>query len=259
MNIVLNENIANHHGDIPILYFLHLPRTGGTTINRMLKYAFGDRAVFHADLLADHGGEAGLGAALAGENGIYHRALLVAGHFGVAHPLVSLSPRPIGIAGVLRQPLERIVSLYDYIRGTPDHPEHAVLHRLSLNEALDAVPEFAVHCRNAQLLTLFGATERDGINGALRRYPYLLGRMEALDVFAQRLLALFGLRLGGALPRFNERPALAGITPARLQPDFAAALARLEADNKAELAFFARLPPILATRPSPALVTAGAA
>jgi hypothetical protein len=83
--------------------------------------------------------------------------------------------------------------------------------------------------------------------------------MEALDVFAQRLLALFGLRLGGALPRFNERPALAGITPARLQPDFAAALARLEADNKAELAFFARLPPILATRPSPALVTAGAA
>lgn len=134
----------------------------------------------------------------------------------------------------------------------------AALRRLSLNQALDAVPAFARHCRNAQLLTLFNVTERDGINGALRRYPYLLGRMEALDVFAQRLLALFGLRLGGALPRFNERPALAGVIPARFQPDFAAALARLETDNQAELAFFARLPPILATRPSPAQMAAGA-
>ena len=258
MNLVLNEQIANRQGSIPILYFLHLPRTGGTTINRMLKYTFGDRAIFHADLMADHGGEAGLSAALACENGIHHRALTVAGHFGVAHPLVALSPRPIGIAAVLRQPLERIVSLYDYMRGTPDHPEHAALRRLSLNQALDAVPSFAQHCRNAQLITLFNATERDQINGAFRRCPYLLGRMEALDLFAQRLLALFGLRLGGALPRFNERPALERMTPARFQPDYAAALARLEADNQAELAFFARLPPILATRPSPALVAAGA-
>jgi hypothetical protein len=258
MNVILNDKIATHKGELPILYFLHLPRTGGTTINRMLKYTFGDRAIFHADLLADHGGEAGLTAALACENGIHHRALTVAGHFGVAHPLVALSPRPVGIAAVLRQPLERIVSLYDYIRGTPDHPEHAALRALSLKQALDAVPAFALHCRNAQLLTLFNATERDGINGALRRYPYLLGRMEALDVFAQRLLALFGLRLGGALPRFNERPALAGVIPARFQPDFAAALTRLETDNQAELAFFARLPPILATRPSPAQMAAGA-
>ena len=258
MNVILNDKIATHKGELPILYFLHLPRTGGTTINRMWKYTFGDRAIFHADLLADHGGEAGLTAALACENGIHHRALTVAGHFGVAHPLVALSPRPIGIAAVLRQPLERIVSLYDYVRGTPDHPDHAALRRLSLNQALDAVPAFARHCRNAQLLTLFNVTERDGINGALRRYPYLLGRMEALDVFAQRLLALFGLRLGGALPRFNERPALAGVIPARFQPDFAAALTRLETDNQAELAFFARLPPILATRPSPAQMAAGA-
>ncbi|MBM3587123.1 MAG: hypothetical protein FJX33_04805 [Alphaproteobacteria bacterium] len=167
----------------------------------------GDRAIFHAYLLADHGGEAGLTVALARENEIHYCALTVAGHFGMAHPLVALSPRPISIAAVLRQPLERIVSLYDYIRGTPDHPDHAALRRLSLNQALDAVPAFARHCRDARLLTLFNATERDGINGALLRYPYLLGRMEALDVFAQRLLALFGLRLGGALPRLNERPA----------------------------------------------------
>jgi len=40
MNFVLNERIANYQGNIPILYFRHLPRTGGTTISRMLKYAF---------------------------------------------------------------------------------------------------------------------------------------------------------------------------------------------------------------------------
>jgi hypothetical protein len=258
MTVILKENFTASMLGTPILCFLHLPRTGGTTINRMLKYTFGDRAFFHADLVAEHGGEVGLATVLANDNGIYSRAMLVTGHYGVAHPLVEYAPRPVGIAAVLRQPLERIVSLYDYIRGTPDHPEHAALSLLTLNQALDAVPEFAVHCQDAQLRTLFNATDRQGITAALQRYPYLLGRMEALDVFAQRLLASFGLTLSGVLPRFNERPVLAGVAPARSQADYATALARLERQNRAELEFFARLPPIFATMPRPAMAMARA-
>ena len=249
MTVILKENFTASMLGTPILCFLHLPRTGGTTINRMLKYTFGDRAFFHADLVAEHGGEAGLATVLANDNGIYSRAMLVTGHYGVAHPLVEYAPRPVGIAAVLRQPLERIVSLYDYIRGTPDHPEHAALSLLTLNQALDAVPEFAVHCQDAQLRTLFNATDRHGITAALQRYPYLLGRMEALDVFAQRLLESFGLTLAGALPRFNERPLMAGVAPARSQQDYTAALARLERYNRAERDFYARLPPVFTSRP----------
>lgn len=250
MTAILRENLSVLLNGRPLLCFLHLPRTGGTTINRMLKYTFGDRAIFHADLLAEHGGEAGLGAALAGQpHDIYQRAILFTGHFGIAHPLVCLSPRPIAIAAVLRQPLERIVSLYDYIRGTPDHPEHAALSVLSLNQAMDAVPGFAAHCRNAQLRTLFNATDQVGITAALQRRPYLLGKADALEIFAQRLLAPFGFRLGGGLPRFNERPILTDVAPARLQPDYATALARLEAYNREELAFFAGLPASFASRP----------
>ncbi len=258
MTIVLKEDFADPISGMPILCFLHLPRTGGTTINRMLKYTFGDRAFFHADLVAEYGGEAGLAAALAKDKGMYPQAILIAGHYGVAHPLVEYAPRPVAIAAIIRQPLERIVSLYDYIRGTPDHPEHAALSALTLNQALDAVPEFAVHCQDAQLRTLFNATDRHGITAALQRHPYLLGRMEALDVFAQRLLALFGLTLAGALPLFNERPVLAGVAPARSQADYATALARLECLNRAELDFFARLPLILTTMPRPAMALARA-
>ena len=258
MTVILKENFTAPMSGMPILCFLHLPRTGGTTINRMLKYSFGDRAFFHADLVAEYGGEAGLATALANDNRIYSRAMLVTGHYGVAHPLVEQAPRPVAIAAIIRQPLERIVSLYDYIRGTPDHPEHAALSLLTLNQALDAVPEFAAHCRDSQLRTLFNATDRHGITAALQRYPYLLGRMEALDVFAQRLLESFGLTLAGALPRFNERPVLAGVAPARSQADYATALTRLEHLNQAELEFFARLPPIFATMPRPAMAQAGA-
>ena len=258
MTVILKEKFAAPMRGMPILCFLHLPRTGGTTINRMLKYTFGDRAFFHADLVAEHGGEVGLATVLANDNGIYSRAMLVTGHYGVAHPLLKFAPRPVAIAAIIRQPLERIVSLYDYIRGTPDHPEHAALSLLTLNQALDAVPEFAVHCRDAQLRTLFNATDRHGITAALQRYPYLLGRMEALDVFAQRLLESFGLTLGGALPRLNERPVLAGVAPARSQADYATALTRLEHLNQAELEFFARLPPIFATMPRPAMAQARA-
>jgi hypothetical protein len=259
VNAPLKELIAAPGPHDPILCFIHLPRTGGTTINRMLKFTFGDRAFFHADLLGAYGGEAGLAAALPTTPGLYDRMMVLAGHYGVAHPLVRHAPRPLGMAAVLRDPLERIVSLYDYIRSRPDHPEHAALSRLTLNQAMDAVPEFAVHCRDAQLRTLFNATDQPGIVAALQRYPYLVGRMDALDVFAQRLLALFGLKLGGALPRFNERVTLAGLAPARSQPDYAAALARLQSLNRAELAFFARLPPIFASRPKPILAEAGAA
>jgi hypothetical protein len=79
-----------------------------------------------------------------------------------------------------------------------------------------------------------------------------------LDVFAQRLLASFGLTLSGVLPRFNERPVLAGVAPARSQADYATALARLERQNRAELEFFARLPPIFATMPRPSMAMARA-
>ena len=65
MNALLKENIAAFGPDMPILCFLHLPRTAGSTLNRLLKYTFGDRAIFHADLLAAYGGEAGLSATLA--------------------------------------------------------------------------------------------------------------------------------------------------------------------------------------------------
>ena len=256
MTVILKEKTSALFIKEPILCFIHLPRTGGTTINRLLKYTFGDRAIFHADLLAEHGGEVGLSAALAGhQQDIYQRAMLFTGHFGIAHPLVRLSPRPIAIAAVLRQPLERIVSLYDYIRGTPDHPDNAALNVLSLNQALDAVPGFAVHCQNAQLRTLFNATDQVGITAALQRHPYLLGRMDALEGFAKRLLAPFGFTLGGDLPRFNERPSLTDVAPARFQPDYPTALARLQAYNEAELAFFARLPPIFANGRSRTLST----
>lgn len=259
MTVILRERIAASPSGTPILCFLHLPRTGGTSINRMLKYAFGNRALFHADLVADYGGEAGLAAALGRGQGLDPAALLIAGHYGVAHPLVVHARRPVCIAAVLREPLERIVSLYDYIRGTPGHPEHAALSGMTLNRALEAVPAFAEHCRDAQLRTLFNATDQAGITAALRRHPYLLGRMEVLDSFAERLLGAFGLTLGGALPRFNERPVLAGVAPARSQPDYATALARLECLNRAELDFFARLPPIFATRPKTTMAAAAAA
>lgn len=259
MNAILKENISALKPQIPILCFLHLPRTAGTTLNLLLKYTFGDRAIFHADLLAEYGGEAGLSAALARNPGLYERMMILTGHYGVTHPLVRHAPRPVGIAAIVRQPLERIVSLYDYIRACPDHPEHAALSRLTLYQAIDGVPQFAVHCRNAQIQTLFAATDQQGIKAALHRYPYLLGRLDALEVFAQKFFAPFGVALGRALPRFNERPVLPGVAPAQQQPDYAKALARLQELNQAELDFFAQLPPVFSSQPGRAMAGVRAA
>ena len=259
MNDLIAEKIPMEPVRGPILCFFHIPRTGGTTLNRMFSWVLRDHAVFHGALLAKWGGEAGLAAVLKSDSQIYERMILLTGHYGLAHPLVCHAPRPIRIAAVLRHPLERIVSLYDYIRGRPDHPEHSLLSKLSLNQAMDTDLPFANHCINAQLRILFNAQDQNGIAAALHRHPYLLGRMDALDAFARTLIGLFGVTLAESLPRFNQRPILPGVIPARAEADYAVALARLEGYNRAELEFFARMPPIFASKPKRSFPEQGAA
>ena len=253
MNVALSPYNQIYTDQKTILCFLHIPKTGGTTINYLLKSALGSRVLFHESLLHACGGDAAMDGFLRGHPQFYEGVRAIVGHYGVDHALVRQAPRAVLLAGVMRPSLPRIIALYDYIRCRPDHPEHAALRDLSLYQALARVPAFAAHCSNAQLRTLFGAIDPPGVAAALRRYPYLLGQMAHLEAFAARLLAACGVRLVGQVPRLNERREGPGFMPASTQPDFPAAMARLQALNAAEIAFMARLPPLVAFRPREAV------
>jgi hypothetical protein len=99
--------------------FLHIPRTGGTGLNRILSTYYNTSKIAH---IFDQGGES---AGTLGEVERVERLInsnnnidLVTGHFGYGDIKIN---RPTKFFTLIRDPLERIHSYYKYILTQPDH------------------------------------------------------------------------------------------------------------------------------------------
>lgn len=102
-------------GDVPLIYLLHIPRTGGTTLASMLAAHFSGEAAFvHRTLpefrrLSIHA---------------IRSLRLVSGHFGW-EPLHYPHDRPVITTTVLRDPVSRTFSMWKYLRQSTAVPgEH---------------------------------------------------------------------------------------------------------------------------------------
>jgi hypothetical protein len=97
------------------LYFLHIPKTGGSSLRAFLRAQFAPEAiiqqggewVYHLDQLRHLGLERAAGFRL------------IQGHLGYL-PMNALSVRPVGIT-VLREPLARSLSHLRHIQRSPGH------------------------------------------------------------------------------------------------------------------------------------------
>ena len=102
--------------------FLHIPRSGGTSLHHMLSAAVGARNVCEAR-------HNNLWRCLAGDLAPLR---LFSGHYD-RHCLALIPGRQIKVVTVLREPRSRLVSLYDYLRS--HRPETAAPGKLELAEA----------------------------------------------------------------------------------------------------------------------------
>ena len=115
----LGEPLGHDPGDdrVPRLVFLHVPKTGGTTMMRVLEAAYPGRTHYIQNGAWTEQRErlAALGVRL-------HRALVFMGHtpYGI-HEVI---PYPCRSIVVLRHPGDRIVSLYHHILREPKHHLH---------------------------------------------------------------------------------------------------------------------------------------
>jgi Galactose-3-O-sulfotransferase len=112
-----------------VLLFLHIPRTGGSTLLRLLDRQYGGEAVLKA---YDAGSDEV--ARLHAERPA--RTRVIAGHFyyGV-HRRLAASCRYLTF---LRDPVERVISHYHFVRSRPEHYLHAAAATMSLPEYVES-------------------------------------------------------------------------------------------------------------------------
>lgn len=200
--------------EAPTLLFLHLPKSGGTTLRHVLERQFPpDRSLAayptpesHADTRR---GRRTIPPALRGLTPeARSRFRLVSGHF--SYGLHELFAGPCRYLTFLREPVERVVSLYYHARSHPDHAMHSLIHDEGLSLA-DLLREDlnALEYDNAQTREVFGleleepfrravAQDADGVlRQAVRHLDEhfdAVGVMEAFDASLLVAARRFGWR-----------------------------------------------------------------
>lgn len=179
----------------PFLIFLHIHKTGGMTLQRMLRRRYGPgllgRAARAARFLASPGAHPRLKESFLAT---CPRDRFVAGHFCYgAHELL---PTPSTYVTMLRRPVERLVSLYHHSRLQPAAFYGAQARRFTLEQ-------FLLDCRlmeldNGQLRFILGESDDLFIN----RTPFGHCTAAMLDRAKDHIDRHFSVV--GLLERFDE-------------------------------------------------------
>lgn len=227
--------------------FLDVPRTGGIHVSGALQDGLGEQVLWHAAVAqgADRAGQP-YEDYVRSTPEIYAGRRVMAGHFHCDDALVRHCPRPVIFAGVVREPLERALSLYDDIRTRPLHPRHAELIQRTLAQSIHDFADIRDNFHNAQLMQLFRAQDRFQILRKVASQPYLVGRHDHLDAFWDVLKAVLGLR--NALPHVNRIGGMtlpAGLLATEHQADFGEAMVLLHGLGRTEVEFYRAMPRLI--------------
>ncbi|HEX9617156.1 MAG TPA: sulfotransferase family 2 domain-containing protein [Anaerolineales bacterium] len=131
----MSKAMTGSEGLKAVLIFLHLPKAAGSTLARIIERQYGQGNVLR--LYESIRGEEV--ATLSPERKENLRALIGHFYFG-AHIYVT---RPATYITILRDPVQRIISHYYYVRREPSHYLYPAAQQLSLCE-------YVIHCGKAE-------------------------------------------------------------------------------------------------------------
>ena len=148
---VTSNNVPSIGGDRSIVLFLHIPKVGGSTLAYVLNKNHASHHSIHAnapelehkpyllfkrDMLCD----------------------LVMGHHRINSILYQLLNRPVIHMTMLRDPVSRVVSYYDYLYTSKVHPLRHKAKQMTLQEFIES--KEIVELENAQSRRLVGNLHR---------------------------------------------------------------------------------------------------
>ena len=177
MSPVPSEPILRSHQS---LAFLHMPKTGGRSITRLLMEAFGDDLCPHKTWqeIVAHRNELGS-----------YRA--IRGHIFAA--VTDLLPPESVTAAFFRDPVERALSEYRFIQRTPGHGRYEAVHEQSLIDFVSQPNNLLVYGR------FLGFTPRDD---DYARMEQSVPDKELVDIAKHRVDQLGFIGLTGEFDRY---------------------------------------------------------
>jgi hypothetical protein len=166
---------VEHPGDGPVrpLVFVHVPKAAGTSLKAIIARAYAGQTMF---FFLPNSGELERFRAL--PPGARGRVAVVAGHepWGL-HGVFAGCGRTPAIITALREPVARVLSLFRYIHGSPEHAQHErfVREKVSLERVYDERTLRAFDNHQVRYLAGppasrkdFGALTRDDLEQAKR-------------------------------------------------------------------------------------------
>lgn len=168
----------------PLVIFLHIPKSAGSSLSQVV------RANYRSEELQDHESLADLAQPLTDLSDSQKAGLkAVIGHYyyGIHE---GFPGREIAHVTMLRDPVERVLSSYYFLRTYPGYEPVA---EMTIKQFVDAYPEG----RNLQTLMLSGLVDKDDLD---RFVPNLKRAIENLN----------GFRAVGLTERFEQSVALIG-------------------------------------------------
>lgn len=176
----------------PTILFLHVPKTAGTTVAFALMDNFADeqRLLYQGIDQVERLGES-----------VRRQLRFVRGHF--AYGLHELFPQPCEYITVLREPVDRLLSLYGYIKRKPAHPLHEWMNKedVSFEEFLDSKVTIELDNHQTRMLSAskspFGQMSQNEMMLAIRHLEQcaVVGIQDRLEDFIEIVSRRYGLKI----------------------------------------------------------------